>query len=358
MTSFYRGFIGTYTGANGKGEGIYSFNLNGETGKAEDLCLAAKTDNPSWLSLHPGGLYLYAANELDDFNGEGKGGAVSVYSIAHDGSLDFINQKPTHGKSPCHLAINSGASHVIAANYFGGSLTIFPLAHNGAIDDPCQIIQFSGKGPNPVRQEGPHAHSFLFDKTGAFGFAMDLGTDRIMAYQFNSNTAEPLKPVKTPWYSIAPGAGPRHGVFNPQGTFAYIVNEIDSTVTVLKYNSTDGSFVNLQTLSCLPEKCKIQSTCAAIKISPDGNFVYASNRGHDSIAIFKVKSDNTLDFITTISSGGRTPRDFSITPDGDYLFAANQDSDNLSVFRRNPVSGSLEKTDEYQVSAPVCVIFY
>jgi 6-phosphogluconolactonase len=357
MNSFYRGFIGTYTGTNGKAEGIYSFNMDIKTGKVEDLHLAAKTDNPSWLLLHPKGRHLYAANELDDFNKKGEGGAVSVFSIEDDGSLHFINQKPTHGKSPCHLAINSGASHVIAANYFGGSLTVFPLAHSGAVNDPCQIIQFSGKGPNPVRQEGPHAHSFLFDKTCTFGFAMDLGTDRVMAYQFSGTAAEPLIPAAYPWYNTVPGSGPRHGVFNPQGTCAYIVNEIDSTVTALHYNSVEGSFKNIQTLSCLPANCKTQSTCAAIKISPDGNFVYISNRGHDSISIFRVKGDATLDFSAAVPSGGRTPRDFSITPEGKYLLAANQDSDNLTVFRRDLASGSLTKEGEYPIPVPVCVIF-
>jgi 6-phosphogluconolactonase len=352
------GFIGTYTGLNSKSEGIYTFSLNAKTGEIEDLRPAAGTDNPSWLALQPGGNYLYAVNELDDFNGKGRGGAVSAYRIENDGRLDFINQKPTHGKSPCHLAINNSASHAVAANYFGGSLAVFPLDKNGAINDPCQIIQFSGHGTNPVRQEGPHAHSFLFDKTSTFGFAMDLGTDRVMAYQFSSNTTEFLKSAKTPWYSTSPGSGPRHGVFNPPGTCAYIVNEIDSTVHVLRYNSVEGSFIYTQTISCLPENCKTQSTCAAVKMSPDGNFVYASNRGHDSITVFKVKYDDTLDFIKTVPTGGRTPRDFSITPDGNYLLAANQDTDNLAVFRRDRASGSLEKEREYPVPAPVCVIFH
>ncbi|AEF80067.1 lactonase family protein [Leadbettera azotonutricia] len=358
MVPFYCGFIGTYTqSSNSKSEGIYSFTLDAKTGEVEDLHLAARADNPSWLSLHPAGQCLYVVNELDDFNGKEKGGAVSVYSIKNDGSLDFINQKTTQGKSPCHLAINSGASYAIAANYYSGSITVFPLAHNGAINDPCQIIQFSGKGPNSLRQEAPHAHSFLFDKTCAFGLAMDLGTDRVMAYQFSSNTAEPLKPADVPWYNSLPGSGPRHGIFNPRGTCVYIVNEIDSTLNVLKYNSIDGSVINIQTISCLPENCKTQSTCAAVKISPDGNFVYVSNRGHDSITVFKVKRDDTLDFIDAISSGGRTPRDFGITPNGNYLLALNQDSDNLVVFHRDETSGCIEKKREYPVPAPVCVIF-
>jgi 6-phosphogluconolactonase len=347
----YRGFIGTYTqGTNRRAKGIYTFTLDTKTGALKDLRLAVEADNPSWIALHPAGNYLYAANE-------GEGGAVSAYSIAPDGSLKLINQKPTRGKSPCHLAINSGASHIIAANYFSGSLTVFPLAGDGAVSDPCQIIRFSGKGPNPVRQEAPHAHSFLFDKTGAFGFAMDLGTDRIMAYQFDNRADEPLMPANTPWCNVSPGAGPRHGVFNSEGNFAYIVNEMNSTLDVLKYNSAEGSFENIQTISCLPVNCKIQSTCAAIKISPDGNFVYASNRGHDSIAVFSVKPDGALDFIEAVSSGGKTPRDFSISPDGNYLIAANQDSDNLTVFRVNLASGSLKKAGEYPILMPVCVIF-
>jgi 6-phosphogluconolactonase len=197
----------------------------------------------------------------------------------------------------------------------------------------------------------------MFDKKRAFGFAFDLGTDRIMAYRFDPAAAEPFSPAEEPWYQSAPGAGPRHGIFNAPGTWAYSVNELDSTLDVLKYDPSRGSFERVQNLSCLPKGWTGNSACAAVKTAPDGTFVYASNRGCDSIAVFRVLATGLLEWICAAPSGGRTPRDFGVAPGGDFVLAANQDSDNLAVFRVDKVSGSLEKEREYPLPSPVCVIF-
>jgi 6-phosphogluconolactonase len=338
--------------------------MNSKTGAIEDLRLAIQAVNPSWLCLSPGGKYLYAANEVDDADLPEEGsGAVSAYCVNKGGNLGLINQKPTGGKLPCHLALSgepgTGAesSYMIAANYFSGSLTVFPLGPEGALGDPCECIRLSGRGPKADRQEAPHAHSFMFDKKRAFGFAFDLGTDRILAYRFDPAAAEPLSPAEEPWYQSAPGAGPRHGVFNASGTWAYSLNELDSTLDVLKYDPSRGSFERVQSLSCLPKGWKGNSTCAAVKMAPDDKFVYASNRGHDSITVFRVTPTGLAERIRTVPSGGRTPRDFSIAPEGNFVLAANQDSDNLAVFRVDKVSGFLNMEREYPLQSPVCVIF-
>jgi 6-phosphogluconolactonase len=234
-----------------------------------------------------------------------------------------------------------------------------PIGPEGVLGKAVQVIKFAGAGPNAERQEGPHAHFFLFDKAYTHGFAFDLGTDRLMAYSFDPQAAQPLIPAASPWFTVRPGAGLRHGVFDPAGAHGYIINELDSTVDVLKYDPLQGSFEKIQNISALPrEGIGLNSIAAAIKITGDGNFVYASNRGHNSITVFKRDAlRGFLSFVEAVSSGGKTPRDFSIDPSGNYLLVCHQDSDNLVVFRINRADGKLTQLSEYPVPAPVCVIF-
>ncbi|GHV37482.1 hypothetical protein AGMMS49546_05360 [Spirochaetia bacterium] len=362
MDAAILGFFGTYTqGVHGRARGIYSFWWNTKTGGIDDISLAAESVNPSYLAVSPSKKYLYAVNEVYTFQGEPTG-AVSAYSIEKEsGALQFINRKISHGTAPCHIVINNRETHGVAANYSSGTLAVYPLGTDGVLGDACQIIRFDGTGPNRDRQEGPHAHSFMFDKKCAFGFACNLGADRIMAYAFAGDGKPPLKPAAVPWFSSAPGAGPRHGVFNSEGTAAYFLNELDSTVDVLKYDPQGGSFARLQTLSTLPPDAQVNSISAAIKISPNGRFVYASNRGHDSIAVFKVQAgdkaaEGTLSFAGAVHTEGRTPRDFIIDPSGNFLLAAHQDSDSLCVFRIDGDTGLFTKEWEYRLPAPVCVV--
>jgi 6-phosphogluconolactonase len=367
MSSVINGYIGTYTQGRG-GKGIYRFTMDSASGCIEDLRLAAPAVNPSWLAVR--GQTLYAALEVNDYQG---GGAVAAYRVETDGGLSPINQKPTGGGSPCHLAIDGTGAYLVAANYSGRNIAVFPLEKgekNGALGDAAQIIPFSGSGPNRERQEGPHPHSFLFDTECAFGFALDLGADRITAFRFAPGGPEPLEAAGVPCYEGRPGAGPRHGVFNAEGNaaggvagtvaaggVAYIINELDSTLDVLRYDPRLGKLERIQSLSTLPAGCSVASTCAAVRISPDGRRVYASNRGHDSIAIFAVREDGTLAFVRAELSGGKTPRDFNLAPGGRFLVAANQDSDNFSVFAVDSGSPSLRKIREYALPSPVCVLF-
>jgi 6-phosphogluconolactonase len=357
MKNVISGYIGTFThGQNGKGRGIYYFEMDTQKGRIEDLRLAAQAFDPAWLVLSSSGKRLYAVMETGDF--EGAGGGISAYAVEKDGGLSFINTKRSGGSLPCHIAVNDKATHVITANYADGVLSVLPLDKDGAVGDICQTIRFSGRGSDRDRQEGPHAHSFMFDRNNHYGFACDLGTDRVMVYRFNSRLAEPLESAEIPWYSTAPGAGPRHGVFNPAGTHAYILNEMASVIDVAKYNAGTGVLENIQRISALPRGAAVQTTAAAVKISPDGRFIYSSNRGHDSISVFSVREGaGTLAFNGCVPCGGKTPRDFNITPGGDFLLSCNQDTDNLAIFSVEKEKGALQQLREYTVPSPVCVIF-
>jgi 6-phosphogluconolactonase len=360
MNMLYSGYIGTYThGVHGRARGIYHFVMNAKTGCIEDLRLASMALNPSYLCPAPSGKYLYAVTETSDYQGFPTG-AVASYGIGRDGALQFINQKPSKGTSPCHVIVDRKASFVIVSNYSNGVLTVFPLGADGSLGDPRQIIPHSGSGPNPERQKGPHVHFFLFDKKEKYGFACDLGTDRVVAYRFDRTAEEPLKSAEVPWFQTAPGAGPRHMVFNAKGDGAYLLNEVDSTLDVLKYDPGQGAFERTQSFSTLPKGTNTTSTAAAIRMSPGGGFVYASNRGHNSIAIFKVKKEGggeKLDFAGILPTYGKTPRDFNFDPSGNFLLVPHQDSDNLVIFKVDQKSGFFKKEREYPVPSAINILF-
>jgi 6-phosphogluconolactonase len=358
------GYIGTYTETTkrNKAEGIYAFTLDGETGGIGDIHLAAESRNPSYLTVAPSKKYLYAVNELDA--GQGNGQVSAFRRDFRTGNLELINQAASGGSNPCHVAVNDRETHAVISNYTSGSLAVMPIGPGGALEKAVQVITFTGTGPNAARQEGPHVHSFLFARNFARGFALDLGTDRLTAYSFDPRAEEPLIPAASQGevssgFNLPPGSGPRHGVFDASGTHGYILNELDSTVTMVHYNQMTGIFEEPHTISTLPGGCPGTGTIAAgIKITPDGKFVYASNRGHNSITIFKRdRMRGFLSFVDSVSSGGKTPRDFSLDPSGKFLLVCNQDSDNLAVFRVNRTAGKLEQVFEYPVPVPVCVIF-
>ncbi|MDR0601495.1 MAG: lactonase family protein [Treponema sp.] len=360
MADYAGGYIGTYTeGAGGKARGIYSFVMNTATGVIEDFRLAAESVNPSWLVLSPGGKFLYAVNETASFEGKPGSGGISAFSAGEDGSLVFLNSRRSGGKHPCHLAVDREGGFLAAANYSSGTVSVFSLDERGFLGGCIQTIRLAGKGPVEARQEKAHAHSFLFDKDYRYGFVFDLGSDRIMAYRFERGAPLPLIPADPPFFRSAPGSGPRHGIFFPSGTFAYCLNELSSTVDVLRYD-LGGCFKKIQSISALPPKKKaagIQSTASAVRISCDGKFLYTSNRGHDSIGLFKMKKSGVLEFVEAFPSGGRHPRDFIMDPEGNFLAALNRDSDNVVIFGINRTTGRLRKLREYPALSPVSIIF-
>ncbi|MDR2070167.1 MAG: lactonase family protein [Treponema sp.] len=356
---YITGYIGTYTEAayQGRGRGIYGFTFDDERGTIEDLRLVAETVNPTYLTLGSG--FLYAVNETQNFEGKPSGG-VSAFSIeAEKNSLRLINRQSSEGKDPCHIALNQGQTHGVVSNYSSGTIAVLPIEQGGGLGPAAQVIALSGSGPNRERQEASHAHFFIFDRRNAYGFACDLGADRVMAYSYDPDRAAPLTPAASPWFSVHPGAGPRHGVFaSAAGDSVYYgINELDSTMDVLAYNEGRGTFSRLQTIGLLPPGVSIANTGAAIKISPGGNFVYASNRGHDSITVFKTDPSGTAVYLATVPSGGMTPRDFEIDPSGRFLLVCNQNSDNLGIFRIDPKRGLLTQEREYSAPSPVCLKF-
>jgi len=347
-------YVGTYT--RGKSEGIYQFRMDLASGALSAVGVTPHVVNPSFLALHPTRNFLYAVNSVSDFGGQSTG-AVTAFAIdGRTGELRRLNQQASGGAGPCHLVVDRGGTHVLLANYAGGSVAVLPIRPDGTLGPATAVVEHVGSSVNPTRQQGPHAHSIHVDAANRFAIAADLGLDKLLVYHYDSDHGT-LSPNDPPAATVAPGAGPRHFAFHPGGRFAYVINEIDSTVTMFTYDAQRGVLAAKQTVSTLPAGFQGTSTTAEVQVSPDGRFLYGSNRGHDSIAVFSIDLENGhLRPIGQTSSGGRTPRNFGIDPTGRYLIAANQDTNNLVVFRIDPRSGTLSPTGhEVEVPMPVCV---
>lgn len=341
-------YVGTYTG--GLSKGIYRFELDLVTGKAGEPALAAESKNPSFLAIHPGQKLLYAANET------GKSGTVSAFAIQADGTLAPLNQQPSEGQSPCHLVVDKAGKHVLVANYSSGTAAVLPVGADGQLGPASATIRNEGKGPNARRQEGPHAHSINLDAANRFAFLADLGLDKVFIYAYDG-AAGTLKPNDPPAGVTAPGAGPRHFTFHPSGKFAYVINELFCTVTAFAYDAQKGSLTEIQTVPTLPADFTGSNTTAEVQLTPDGKFLYGSNRGHNSLAVFAVDAaTGKLTAAGHVPSGGKTPRNFGIDPTGRWLLAAHQDSDAIVVFKIDPQTGKPEPTGQtLTVGKPVCV---
>ncbi|MFA0783123.1 MAG: hypothetical protein YYHSYBAR_001514 [Candidatus Fervidibacter sacchari] len=347
-----RVYVGTYTGRGSKG--IYAFEFNLQTGEASQPRLVAETPNPSFLAIHPSLRFLYAVNEIWGGNKEG---TVSAFVIQPDGGLQFLNQQPSKGVGPCHLTVDKTGKFVLVANYGSGSVAVLPILPDGRLGEATCAIQHEGKSVNPQRQEGPHAHSVNLDPANKFAIVADLGIDKLLVYQFDAAKGT-LKPNDPPFVATAPGAGPRHVAFHPNGKFVYAINELNSTVTAYRYDAVKGTLTEIQTVSTLPQGFTGTNTTAEVQVHPSGRFLYGSNRGHDSIAIFAIDGEGKLTFVGHQPTQGKTPRNFGIDSTGTYLLAANQDSDNLVVFRIDPQTGKLEPTGlTLEIPMPVCVKF-
>jgi 6-phosphogluconolactonase len=349
-------YVGTYTGA--KSEGIYAFRVTTDEKGAPvfaPLGLAAKTESPSFLAIDPARHLVFAVNELDHFSGRATG-AVSAFSADPvTGRLTLINQLPSEGTHPCHLALDPTGRWLVVANYSSGSVALFPVAADGRLGKPS-VVQHEGHSVDANRQRGPHAHCATFDPTGRFLFICDLGIDRVVAYQLDA-TAGKLVAVPGGGATLAPGAGPRHLAFAPDGRHAYVLNELTATVTGFAYEPTTGALRSLATVAALPSGFSGAKSGAEIAFDPSGRWLYTSNRGHDSLARFAVNpTDGHLTFAGTVPSGVKTPRHFALLPDGRHLVAAGQDSDSLQVFAIN--DGSLAPVGQsIPVGKPVCTAF-
>ncbi len=351
-------YVGTYTGP--KSQGIYAYRLDLASGKCTPLGLVGEVKSPSFLAVHPNRKFLYAVSEISDLDGKPTGG-VSAFAIdAASGKLTLLNQQSSHGAGPCHVVVDKSGKTVLVANYGGGSIASLPVGSDGKLGPAASAIQHKGSSVNPSRQKEPHAHSINVDPGNRFAMAADLGLDKVLVYKLDPATSK-LTPNDPPSAAVKPGSGPRHFAFHPSGKFAYVINEILCTVTAFAYDGQRGQLTEKQTLSTLPEgvAVKPEYSTAEVQVHPSGKFVYGSNRGHDTIAVFAVnESDGTLRLIENTPTGGKTPRGFGIDPTGKFLFAGNQDSHTVVVFRIDEKTGRLTPTGQtLEVGSPVCVKF-
>jgi len=344
-------YIGTYTETTS--EGIYVYRMNSDTGELK-MFSSIKSENPSFLALDRTRRFLYAVNELKDFEGK-VSGAVSAYAIGPSGKLKFLNQQASMGADPCYLTVDRRRSNLLVANYTGGNIGVLPIHHDGALRPVSDLKQHEGKGIKE-QQNGPHAHCIILDSTERYALAADLGIDKVMIYRFDP-AARKLLPAKQPSVSLKPGAGPRHLTLHPNGRFLYAINELDSTLTTLKYNA--GTLEIVDTVSTLPAGFTDVSYCADVHVSPSGNFLYGSNRGHNSIVVFALDPNTgkpTL--VEHVSTEGKWPRNFVIDPTGKFLLVANQRTDNVVVFNIDQQTGRLKASGQAaQVPIPVCLKF-
>jgi 6-phosphogluconolactonase len=359
----YLVYVGTYTmEAGSPSKGIYAYRFNSDTGELVPIGLAAETTNPSFLAVHPNHRFLYAVNETGNYQGQ-KSGAVSAFAIDRaTGKLTLLNEVASKGADPCYITVDKTGKYVLVANYTGGSVAVFPVLEDGRLGEASAFIQHTGHGSDPERQEGPHAHSIDLSFDERFAIVDDLGLDETLVYKFDSakgSLALNDPPIYTTLAKADPGAGPRHFVFNPNGKFAYVVNEIQSTVSAFSYDSSAGALRPLQTISTYPKDFTGHNDDAEIQVHPSGKFLYASNRGHDSIAVFAIDPvKGTLTLIEYASTKGQTPRSFEIAPGGSLLFAANEKSNNIVVFSIDQKTGRLTPTGKVlDVAEPVCVKF-
>ena len=354
----YLFYVGTYTEEGSKSKGIYAYRFDADTGEIAELGLAAETTNPSFVALHPNGRFLYAVNEVGNYKGPDSGG-VSAFSIDRaTGKLTFLNEVASRGADPCYITVDKTGKYVLVANYTGGSLAVFPVLEDGTLGEASAFIQHSGHGANPERQEKAHAHSIDLSPDNRLAMVDDLGLDELLVYKFDSSKGS-LTPNSPPFVKLDAGAGPRHFALSPSGKFAYVVAEMQSTVTVLSNDSNLGTLHRLQTISTLPKSFTGQNDDAEIQMYPSGKFLYASNRGSDTITVFAVDSSKgTLTPIEYTPTQGKIPRSFGIDPTGKFLFAENQKSDNVVVFAIDAKTGHLTPTGKVlDVGSPVCVKF-
>jgi 6-phosphogluconolactonase len=346
-------YIGTYTGP--KSKGIYVMKMDAATGQLSEPRVAAEVANPSFLTLHPSHKFLYAVSE-----GGGKdGGVVSAFSIAPEtGLLTLLNQQTSGGDGPCFVGLDPAGKMALVANYGSGSFESLPIGEDGKLGVPSTKIQDAGAGPNSKRQQGPHAHSINSDAAGRFAVAADLGLDKLFIFRLDPLAAT-LTPNDPPFFHTAPGAGPRHFTFHPGGKFAYVINELNSTVTALAYDAEKGALSELQTLTTLPADFHDNNSTAEVQVHPSGKFLYGSNRGHDSLAAFSI--DERTGKLTPIGhypTLGKTPRNFRMDPAGNFLLAAHQGSDSVVAFKVDLKTGALTPTGQsVSMGQPVCVKF-
>jgi len=371
-------FVGTYTDVDGKdsgSKGIYSYRFDESSGKLSSLGVAAETTNPSFLAVAPGGKFLYAVNEVHDYKGTASGGVTAFRIDRKTGKLAQLDEVASRGSDPCYISFDRSGKHAFVANYTGGDVAVLPLLSDGRVAEASSVLNDTGAlGPNKDRQDAPHAHWIEASARNRFAYVSDLGLDRVLIYKFDATkgtlspgestpAAAEAKPgasgSEDPFSAtLAPGTGPRHVAFSASGDFMYVLGELDSTVTVFS-NDAKNTFRSIQKISALPAGFSEKNDAAEIAVHPSGKFLYTSNRGDDSIAVFTIdRTTGKLRFTQRVPSGGKAPRNFTIDPQGARLLVANQDSGNIVEFHIDQATGMLKSMGEVaQVPSPVCLVF-
>lgn len=347
-------YVGSYAGADQTG--LYVFRLDGERGHLTCVQELDGLVSPSFFVISQDRRFLYAVNEVNEFAGR-PGGGVSALALDPDsGRLRLLNQQSSVGAGPCHLSLDQTGRYALVANYGGGSVAMLPVRADGSLAPASDFVQHVGTGADPQRQRGPHAHSINVDPGNAYAHVPDLGLDQVLCYGLDLAGGR-LVPQGPGGVQLAAGCGPRHMVFAPAGRFAYVVTEMGNTVVTCGYQAGSGVLSQLQTVSALPAGFAGTSYCADIHLSADGRFLYVSNRGHDSIAVFAVDpSSGLVELRATPPCGGAFPRNFCLDPQGVFLLCAHQNSDSLVVWRRDPATGGLQATGtKVVIPRPVCV---
>jgi 6-phosphogluconolactonase len=359
--SKYLLFVGTYTEKESKG--IYAYRFDAASSELTPLGIAAEASNPSFLAIDPSHRFLYAVNEVQKYK-DANSGVVSAFAIDRQkgdrqtGKVQLLNAVASRGADPCYIAFDKTGKYALVANYTGGSVAVFPVQPDGHIGESSAFVQHVGSSVNRERQEGPHAHWIETTPDNRFAIAVDLGLDELLVYRFDAKTGS-LTPNNPPYAKLDPGAGPRHLAFHPNGKFAYVVNELQSSITAFAYDASRGTLHKLKTVSTLPKNFLGNNDTAEIKVHPGGKFLFASNRGHDTIAVFSIDSKTgALTLADHFPTQGKTPRNFEIDPTGKLLFVANQDTNNIAVFQIDSNNGRLTLTKQtLQVPSPVCLKF-
>lgn len=362
----YRAYVGTYT-ARTNSKGIYEFDFDPATGKMSAVQVAGETKDPSWVVVHPNGKFLYSANEA------GKASTVSAFAIEpKSGKLSLLNQVPALGEDPCYLSFDKTGKFLFIANYTSGNVVVFPILADGRLGEHTALQQDSGAlGSNKERQEAPHAHFVVPSEHNRFVYVADLGLDRVLIYKFDSTKGTITTITENSWAALKPGTGPRHAAFSKDGKFMYVVGEMASAVTVFT-NEDQETFREIQTVSMLPAGFSGRNDAAEIELHPSGKFLYASNRGNDSIVVYWIAGERdqwskNTDFtfargalaqVEIVPTGGKEPRHFAIDPTGKFLLAENQNTNQIVEFRIDQASGKLTPTGEtLSVPSPVCIAF-
>jgi len=358
----YLVFVGTYTEKQ-QSKGVYAYRFDPASAELTPLGLAAETTNPSFLAIDPTRHFLYAVNEIQKYKDASSGG-VSAFAVASEkgsgptGKLQLLNEVASRGADPCYIAFDKTGKYALVANYTGGSIAVFPVQPDGHVGEASAFVQHVGSSINRERQEGPHAHWIETTPDNRFAIAVDLGLDELLVYRFDAKKGS-LTPKNPPYAKLDSGAGPRHLAFSPGGKFAYVVNELQSTITAFAYDARNGELRKLKTVSTLPKDFTGANDTAEIEVHPSGKFLFASNRGHDTIALFSIDSKTgALTLVDHFPTQGKTPRNFEIDPSGNFLFVANQETNNIVVFQITPSTGRLTaKKQTVEVPAPVCLKF-